>query len=131
MYTYDDNLYSDLHKNAYGFRPRDGEYMRADPNTKQAMWDQLCKDNERAMKEYHAEEERKKNSFEELVSHYIVTGAGSRHRALVWIVQSAGLPKDELEFYGASSVLFELNIPYDYEQEFRQPVREVIANMKD
>lgn len=44
-YSYADELISDLHKDAYGFRPR-GVYMQdwkdMTPGEKQAEWDHLC-----------------------------------------------------------------------------------------
>ena len=45
-YTFDENLYSDFHKDTYGFRPSQDDkfYTTKSPNIKQVMWDQLCVD---------------------------------------------------------------------------------------
>jgi len=43
-YTFDESILSDLHKDAYGFRPRDifwEEWSLADDNEKQEIWDRL------------------------------------------------------------------------------------------
>jgi hypothetical protein len=43
-YTFDENLVSDIHKDAYGFRPRDGFWSRwsnATIDQKQVIWDEL------------------------------------------------------------------------------------------
>lgn len=44
-YTFDADTLSDLHKDAYGFRPRDEEFWNAwdsaDDDGKQRIWDQL------------------------------------------------------------------------------------------
>jgi len=48
-YTFDENLYSDFHKDTYGFRPsqHDKFYTTESSNIKQVIWDQLCVDFER------------------------------------------------------------------------------------
>jgi hypothetical protein len=40
MFTFDDKLFSDLHKDAYGFRARNHEYYTANDERKQAIWNQ-------------------------------------------------------------------------------------------
>ena len=49
-YTFDENLYSDFHKDTYGFRPSQDDkfYTTKSPNIKQVMWDQLCVEHARA-----------------------------------------------------------------------------------
>ena len=41
MYTYSEELFSDFHKDAYGFRPRNHRFYDADttPAEKQEIWD--------------------------------------------------------------------------------------------
>ncbi len=48
-YTFDENLYSDFHKDVYGSRPsqHDKFYTTESSNIKQVIWDQLCVDFER------------------------------------------------------------------------------------
>ena len=41
-YTFSDNLFSDLHKDAFGFRPRNHEFYDATPDRKQEIWDYVC-----------------------------------------------------------------------------------------
>jgi|TARA_R110000764_G_scaffold162662_3_gene249981 hypothetical protein len=55
---YDDNLFSDLHKEVYGFRPRGvimDNWNSMAPTEKQVRWDQLCEE----MEEMHEEETRR------------------------------------------------------------------------
>ena len=61
-YTFDENIVSDLHKDAYGFRPRSEEFWAdwdaADNYGKQRIWDNLLDDLDRALeneREYHQE----------------------------------------------------------------------------
>jgi len=47
QYTYDENIVSDLHKEAYGFRPRAdfwSQWDSADNDGKEAIWCRLCDD---------------------------------------------------------------------------------------
>jgi hypothetical protein len=41
-YTFSEELFSDLHKDAYGFRPRAHEFYDATPDRKQEIWDYVC-----------------------------------------------------------------------------------------
>ena len=60
-YTFDENIVSDLHKDAYGFRPGErfwAEWSLTDNDGKQRMWDALLDDAERAVeneREYQIE----------------------------------------------------------------------------
>ena len=41
-YTYEETLYSDFHKDVYGFRPGNSDsFYTASPDIKQVIWDQL------------------------------------------------------------------------------------------
>ena len=54
MYTYDDNTFSDLHKEVYGFRPKaDGwaDWTSRTPRQKQELWNALSDELEVVMKE--------------------------------------------------------------------------------
>jgi hypothetical protein len=54
MFTYSDNIVSDLHKDAYGFRPSQrffDDWAEYTPAEKQEVWDMLCTEMERSMKE--------------------------------------------------------------------------------
>jgi len=59
MYTFDDNIVSDLHKDARGFRPSEyfwEEWTQSPDNTKQQIWDSLCIEMEQSMAEQKAAE---------------------------------------------------------------------------
>ena len=58
-YTYSDDIISDLHKDAYGFRPSQrffDDWAEYTPAEKQECWDMLCEEMERSMKEQEADE---------------------------------------------------------------------------
>lgn len=53
-YTYSDDIISDLHKDARGYRPREGfweEWTQAPAEVKQVIWDGLLREMERACKD--------------------------------------------------------------------------------
>jgi hypothetical protein len=97
MYTYDEELFSDFHKDAYGFRPRGHRFYDATPAEKQEIWDATC----RAMKRRQAEEEEMEAQavidFEKEVQSYIELGAGDRQTALRWMTQN-------VKFYHLQSI---------------------------
>ena len=54
MFTYSDDIISDLHKDAYGFRPSQrffDDWAEYTPVEKQECWDMLCDEMERSMKQ--------------------------------------------------------------------------------
>jgi len=59
MYTFDDNAFSDLHKDAFGFRPGENYWTwmgAASDDDKQKEWDFLIRTMHQRMKEEHEEE---------------------------------------------------------------------------
>ena len=44
MFTYSEELFSDFHKDTYGFRPRAHEFYDATPARKQEIWDAMGED---------------------------------------------------------------------------------------
>lgn len=87
-YTYDEDIFSDLHKDAYGFRPRGHEFYDATPARKQEIWDYICEvveDNIAAEKEHEA---RALRDFEQEIQNMIELGADGRESALRWMTQN-------------------------------------------
>lgn len=116
-YTFDDQIFSDLHKDAYGYRPRNHEYYTADDQRKQQIWDDTICDLNLEM----AATERRYNEaieqFENNLISLINCGAGDRNTAIRWFVDSLGLTEFDRS-YGASYICFELGIPYSMGQVF-------------
>lgn len=84
-YTFDSDIVSDLHKDAYGFRPSQGWWGQWKSNTdaeKQAEWDSLLVALDRANDEFRDQEARAVKAFEVLVTDTINTGAKTREVAL-------------------------------------------------
>ena len=88
MYTYSDELFSDFHKDAYGFRPRDHEFYSATPERKQEIWDAVGRAFDRRQAEEAELEAQSLIDFEKEVATYIDNGAGDRQTALRWMTQN-------------------------------------------
>ena len=92
IYTYDESIFSDFHKDAYGFRPRDHRFYDATPAEKQVIWDDVG----RAFDHANAKEGRVKRemqmNFEMEVQSFIKMGASNRETALRWMT-------DDISFY--------------------------------
>ena len=71
-FTYDDNTFSDLHKEVHGWRPSNSlmvEWNERTPRQKQELWNALCDQLEDVMAEQKAAHERKLAAFEKLVEY--------------------------------------------------------------
>ena len=88
MYDFDDNIFSDLHKDAYGFRPRGHEYYEAAPARKQEIWVRVCKDLEASQEEESRREQEAVAEFKAQITKVIEAGAGNRITALRWMTST-------------------------------------------
>ena len=88
MFTYDDMLVSDLHKDARGFRPGQQfmvEWKLATPESKQEVWDMLCAE-VRAENDYEAAREAEKvEQHERMIEVALTLGAPDRETAIRWV----------------------------------------------
>ncbi len=87
-FTYSDDLFSDLHKDVYGFRPRGvilDNWNILPAEQKQARWDQLCAELESNTIFEKQQEVKAVASFQARVQDVIELGAGNYTNALLWI----------------------------------------------
>jgi hypothetical protein len=88
-FTYCDDLFSDLHKDVYGFRPTGSlveDWNDRTPRQKQELWNALCDELEENTKAEKAAEIVAVDQFEARVQDVIGLGADNRETALEWIV---------------------------------------------
>lgn len=119
-YTYDENIVSDLHKDAYGFRPLEGFWRHWNESTmdqKQVIWDKLLRDLDREIEAEKKRHEMAIAEFEDLIRTNISCGAGDRETAIRWIVDSLDLSETD-KMYGGEYVCYLLGLPYSMEKEF-------------
>jgi hypothetical protein len=114
VYTFDETLVSDLHKDAYGFRPTAGWWdcwNHQDDAGKQAAWNTLLDDLEQAHEREAQEQIAAINAFELEIATALDVGAVSREDAVRWIVQ--GLELDDIDMmYGGSAICYRKGLPY-------------------
>lgn len=99
-YTFDENIVSDLHKDARGYRPGQGwwdHWSYADDELKQFIWDSLCVELDESIAREKQIEQEAIADFEQEVQKYINLGAGDRTTALRWMTQTE-------EFYNEQCV---------------------------
>lgn len=120
QYTFEENTMSDLHKDAYGFRPRETFWHNWDLSTmdeKQAIWDGLLRAAESSIKEEEADEAAAAAEFESQVAKNIELGAVDREAAVRWIIDSLDLTAQD-RMYGGSYICFLLGLPNNMRAEF-------------
>ena len=87
-FTYSDDLFSDLHKDVYGFRPRGSEmeqWHAMNAKQKQTVWNALCEELEDNTKAEKAAEMVAIEKLEARIQDIIELGAGNRTNALLWM----------------------------------------------
>jgi len=89
-YTYSDELISDLHKDALGYRPSSNfwdAWETYSPADKQEEWDYLCNEMDKSIAREKAEADQAVVEFNHRVLETIRYGAGDEETALRWMTQ--------------------------------------------
>ena len=126
MYTFDANLFSDLHKDVYGFRPRGHWFYDANTTDqeRQEEWDYLCKRLDEQIDEENAAKAKALAELHARVAVLRTKGAQDDHQALKWIVQS--LKPSHMDLcYGGDWVCYELGLGFDCAYMFNKVCREL------
>ena len=113
QYTFSDDLVSDFHKDAYGFRPNEAFFswwQSATNDEKQAEWDSLFDAMERREAMQREDERVAIVAFEKRVGTIMLCGAGTRQRAIEWMQEAEGIMTiGDVEFFE-----YLMGIPYGY-----------------
>jgi hypothetical protein len=117
-YTYDERTVSDLHKDAYGFRPPEGFWLSWKAYTedqKQEEWDYLCRVLDRELEEERWAQAQAIESFETKVVELMALGAKDRLMAINWLLQSLDVdPTKAGRAYAYEELEWQLGLPYGY-----------------
>jgi len=130
MYTYSEELFSDYHKDAYGFRPRNHRFYDADttPAEKQEIWDATGRAFDRRQAEEARREEEALADFKAQITKVIEAGAGNRINALRWMTSSE-------TFYSHQCVemwVYDQGILFtDYGRELVKELMELVEFVKE
>ena len=120
-YTFDEQIVSDLHKDAYGYRPVAAwwtEWRLSDDDGKQQIWDAVVRASQLAVALDEQERLVAKADFEEKLAQFLDLADGDRETALRWFIDS--LPEYERDMaisYGADYLMYHFNLPSSYFNE--------------
>lgn len=128
MYTFDDNIFSDLHKDAYGFRPRSHEYWTASDDRKEEIWNGLLKELDAAIEREKMSERWAITKFENDL-YDIEVLAGDRETAIRWFVESLKLDEIDL-MYGGEKICYDLGLPFSMANIFNETCKKLLDNVE-
>jgi len=118
-YTFDENIISDLHKDARGYRPSQGWWdiwETLSDDAKQETWDSLCTELESEMDRERKMQEQNLAELKQRIQETIKLGAGDEVTALKWIMEAEGF--EEYDYlYGASYFCYHFGLSYQIEKE--------------
>lgn len=118
-YTFDLDIISDLHKDAYGFRPSQSFWAilaAADADQKQAIWDDLLDTLDSTLEREAMEQVRAIERFERLVAELVNCGAKDFEMAIQWLHQSNETDGDD------EYLEYRLGLPYGHIAKTRDAV---------
>jgi hypothetical protein len=120
-YTYSEDLYSDFHKEAYGFRPGESTMMlwnEMTPDEKQQEWDNLHRTADQHIKEEAESEQQAIAAFESEISDNLSRGASDRKTAIRWILQANNISEEDMNIYKGEYACHVLGLPFEMAKEF-------------
>lgn len=112
MFTFDESIVSDLHKDARGFRPSGywwTMWEEASDLRRQEIWDGLLDELTAAQEQERQAQAQATERFEHLVAKTIEHGARDRETAIRWIVESLDLGG----YATAEYACYNLGLSYD------------------
>jgi hypothetical protein len=122
-YTFDENIVSDLHKDAYGFRPGQSfwnYWTTCSDDEKQAEWDNLLDALDRAVESERADRARAEHDFQCTIASLMHAGAQDFEMAIRWLHDANDTQGDD------EYLEYRLGIGYGYIREARESMR--VAN---
>jgi hypothetical protein len=124
-FTFDENIFSDLHKDARGFRPRGHEFYTASNERKQEIWDALLDELDRVMADDARTALDAQRRFEQLVAATISAGAHDRETAIRWILDAEGINASDAA-YGGGAVCYHFGLCFQFADQFEAACRAIV-----
>jgi hypothetical protein len=121
MYTFDENIVSDLHKDARGFRPRDvwwTYWSNCTDAEKQREWDGLIRELNEEMNRQRQSEEMAVIAMHQRIQGAMLLGAKDEVQALKWIMEAEEFSDYDLQ-YGADYFCYHFGLSYSAKNDFR------------
>jgi len=115
-HTFDENLISDIHKDAYGYRPTSNfwqQWKSADDDGKQAIWDEVCEISDASIERERIEQKNREADFNNRI--LIIRDAmnNSREDAIRILICAEGL-EEQFKFYGYDYIEYEFGLGYNF-----------------
>jgi predicted Fe-S protein YdhL (DUF1289 family) len=129
MYTFDEQIVSDLHKDARGSRPSQtwwSIWNRVSDDAKQDIWDALSQELSETMDRERQAELRAALALTERLEKMYELGAISEVQALTWIMEAEEFSDFDLQ-YGPSYFCYHFGLSYSAADKFR--IQEAINEM--
>lgn len=129
MYTFDENIVSDLHKDARGFRPSQtwwNVWNKVSDEAKQDIWDALSEELSETMDRERLAEARAYAKLLDRILDTMKLGAEDQKTAIKWIIQAEEFDDFDLR-YGASYFCFHFGLSYQVMNQL--PIQEAMNEM--
>jgi hypothetical protein len=111
-YTFDENIVSDLHKDAHGYRPREwfwADWHAADNDGKQRIWDELFVDLCESIEQEQRAQAAAIAATEKRIQEILDLVAGSTRADAIRFLDDAHDCRGDISF-----LEFHLGVPYGY-----------------
>ena len=118
IYTFDEDIVSDLHKDAYGFRPTGNFWPiwnKSSNREKQVIWDDLLESLDRAVNAEKNYQEMAAINFETRITEIQNLMNNTRWDAIRVIIQAEG-EEENVAAYGYEALEYTLGLKFDYIQ---------------
>ena len=122
-YTFDENIVSDLHKEAYGFRPREGwwnMWAAFNADQKQATWDSLIADLDDAIEQQEKQEAQALVEFKSLLKDTMNICNCDWKNALRILIEAEGMSTDTINSQDFDHFLWQHDLGYSKRIEIRE-----------
>jgi hypothetical protein len=129
MYTFNENIVSDLHKDARGFRPGQSWWQMWNAlgdAEKQNVWDGICDELDDEMKRGELEQARALAKLLDRILDTIKLGADDQKTAIKWIIEAEEFSDYDLQ-YGADYFCYHFGLSYQVKNQL--PIQEAINEM--
>lgn len=123
-YTFDNNIVSDLHKDARGFRPSEyfwEEWDQCGDDNRQAMWDNLINEFNATVAAERDSQAAALENFRVQIKAQRKLGAETERQAIKWIFHAEKMDRYDLQ-YGADYVAYHFGM--SYQNPYKQTIQE-------
>lgn len=119
-YTFCENTISDLHKDAWGYRPSQGFWVRweaSSDDAKQKIWNDLIDDMVKNDEEEAKIKAENASKLAKRIKEVCKLGASNYRTAIRWILQADELKQDD--YYEGGQLAWEYNLAYRHKKLFQ------------